>query len=155
MTCSITARPGQINYSSGAAGTIGHPSAKLLQHPAEIKLNQLVYRGSGQVVIDLPGGHVGTMFSGMGALQGHARASKIRSPTVTGKERRRLRPARPHWLNRPTRYLMPSAGLASSPPHARPNPSSPGSSEKSSEPRTREVTERLMDIGFDVLASSP
>ena len=66
------AKPGHLNYSSGGIGTIGHLSAELLQHAAGVKLNHIVYKGSGQAVIDLLGGHVGTLFSGMAAVQGHA-----------------------------------------------------------------------------------
>ncbi len=32
------AKPGQLNYSSGGVGTIGHLSAELLQHAAGVKL---------------------------------------------------------------------------------------------------------------------
>ena len=68
------AKPGQLNYSSGGVGTIGHLSAELLQHAAGIKLNHIAYKGSGQAVIDLVGGHFGIMFSGMSAVAGHAKA---------------------------------------------------------------------------------
>ena len=81
------AKPGQLNYSSGGIGTIGHLSAELLQHAAGIKLNHIVYKGSGQAVIDLLGGHVGIMFSGMAAVAVHAKAGKLRLLAVTGKER--------------------------------------------------------------------
>lgn len=86
------AKPGQLNYSSGGVGTIGHLSAELLQHAAGIKLNHIVYKGSGQAVIDLLGGHVGTMFSGMAAVAGHAKAGKVRLLAVTGLQRMPIAP---------------------------------------------------------------
>ncbi len=81
------AKPGHLNYSSGGIGTIGHLSAELLQHAAVIKLNHIVYKGSGQAVIDLLGGHVGIMFSGMAAVQGHAKSGRLKLLAVTGKAR--------------------------------------------------------------------
>lgn len=81
------AKPGQFNYASGGVGTIGHLSAELLQHAAGIKLNHIPYKGSGQAVIDLVGGQVGIMFSGLAAVAGHAKAGKLKLLAVTGKQR--------------------------------------------------------------------
>ncbi len=81
------AKPGQLNYASGGVGTIGHLSAELLQHVAGIRMQHIVYKGSGQAVIDLLGGHVGTMFSGMSAVLTHAKAGKLKLLAVTGKQR--------------------------------------------------------------------
>lgn len=86
------AKPGQLNYSSGGVGTIGHLSAELLQQAAGIKLNHIAYKGSGQAVIDLVGGHVGIMFSGMAAVAGHARNGKLKLLAVTGKQRMPIAP---------------------------------------------------------------
>jgi tripartite-type tricarboxylate transporter receptor subunit TctC len=84
-----------LNYSSGGVGTIGHLSAELLQHAAGVKLNHIAYKGSGQAVIDLVGGHVGIMFSGMAAVQGHAKAGKLRLLAVTGLQRMPIAPEIP------------------------------------------------------------
>lgn len=89
------AKPGQLNYSSGGVGTIGHLSAELLQHAAGIKLNHIAYKGSGQAVIDLVGGHVGIMFSGMAAVAGHAKAGKLKLLAVTGQQRMAIAPEIP------------------------------------------------------------
>lgn len=86
------AKPGQLNYSSGGVGTIGHLSAELLQQAAGIKLNHIAYKGSGQAVIDLVGGHVGIMFGGMSALAGHAKAGRLKLLAVTGKLRMPIAP---------------------------------------------------------------
>ena len=80
-------KPGQLNYSSGGVGTIGHLSAELLQQAAGIKLNHIAYKGSGQAVVDLVGGHVGVMFGGMSAVAGHAKAGMLKLLAVTGKQR--------------------------------------------------------------------
>jgi tripartite-type tricarboxylate transporter receptor subunit TctC len=149
-------KPGQINYSSGGIGTIGHLSAELLQHAAGIKLNHIIYKGSGQAVIDLLGGHVGTMFSGMAAVQGHARAGKVRLLAVTGKARMAVAPEVPTvtesgypkfdavgWFG----VIAPAR--ASTPIMARLN------AEIVKAARNKEVSERLSAIGFDVVTSSP
>lgn len=88
-------RPGQLNYASGGVGTIGHLSAELLQQAAGIKFNHIAYKGSGQAVVDLVGGHVGIMFGGMSAVAGHARAGKLKLIAVTGKQRMPIAPEIP------------------------------------------------------------
>jgi tripartite-type tricarboxylate transporter receptor subunit TctC len=85
-------KPGHTNYSTGGVGTIGHLSAELLQQAAGVKRNHFVYKGSGQAVVDLLGGHVGTMFGGMAAFAGHAKGGRIKLIAVAGKARMPIAP---------------------------------------------------------------
>jgi tripartite-type tricarboxylate transporter receptor subunit TctC len=150
------ARPGQINYSSGGVGTIGHLSAELLQHAAGIKLNHIVYKGSGQAVIDLLGGHVGTMFSGMAAVQGHARAGKVRLLAVTGKARMAVAPDVPTLAESGYPKFDAVGWFGVIAPARVPKPIVTRlNSEIIRAAQTREVKERLMAIGFDVVTTSP
>jgi len=149
-------KPGHINYSSGGVGTIGHLSAELLQHAAGIKLNHIVYKGSGQAVIDLLGGHVGTMFSGMAAVQGHAKAGKLKLLAVTGKERMAVAPDVPTiaesgyprfeaygWFGVIAPARVPKLIVSRL------------NSEIIKAANTPAVRERLTAIGFDVVTSTP
>lgn len=150
------ARPGQINYSSGGIGTIGHLSAELLQHAAGIKLNHIVYKGSGQAVIDLLGGHVGTMFSGMAAVQGHAKAGKVRLLAVTGKERMAVAPDVPTLAESGYPKFDAVGWFGVIAPARTPKPIiTKLNTEIIKAVQTREVKERLTAIGFDVVTSSP
>jgi tripartite-type tricarboxylate transporter receptor subunit TctC len=150
------AKPGQLNYSSGGVGTIGHLSAELLQHAAGIKLNHIAYKGSGQAVIDLVGGHVGIMFSGMAAVQGHAKAGKLKLLAVTGKQRMTIAPEIPTvaesgfpdfeavgWFGLVAPARTPAAIL---------NRLNAESIKAANSP---DVREKLTAIGFDVVTSTP
>ena len=150
------ARPGQINYSSGGIGTIGHLSAELLQHAAGIKLNHIVYKGSGQAVIDLLGGHVGTMFSGMAAVQGHAKAGKLKLLAVTGKERMAVAPDVPTVAESGYPKFEAYGWFGLIAPARVPKPIIARlNSETIKAVNTPAVRERLTAIGFDVVTSSP
>lgn len=150
------AKPGQINYSSGGIGTIGHLSAELLQHAAGIKLNHIVYKGSGQAVIDLLGGHVGTMFSGMASVQGHARAGKLRLLAVTGKERMTVAPDVPTIAESGYPKFEAYGWFGVIAPARVPKPIvSRLNSEIIKAANTPAVRERLTGIGFDVVTSTP
>ncbi len=150
------ARPGHINYSSGGIGTIGHLSAELLQQAAGIKLNHIVYKGSGQAVIDLLGGHVGTMFGGMAAFAGHAKNGKIRLIAVTGRMRMPIAPELPTiaesgypgfeavgWFGLIAPARTPAARIARL------------NHETVKAAQSPAVRERLTAIGFDVVTGTP
>ena len=59
------ARPGQINYASGGTGSAPHFAAELFNTAAGVKLTHVPYKGSTPAVIDLIGGQVQVMFTGI------------------------------------------------------------------------------------------
>ena len=149
-------KPGHLNYSSGGIGTIGHLSAELLQHAAGIKLNHIVYKGSGQAVIDLLGGHVGIMFSGMAAVQGHAKGGRLKLLAVTGKERMPIAADVPTIAESgyPGFEAVGWFGLIA--PARLPKPIVTRlNNEVIKAINTPDVRERLTAIGFDVVTSTP
>src|SRR5258706_2818009 len=150
------AKPGQLNYASGGIGTIGHLSAELLQHAAGIKLNHIAYKGSGQAVIDLLGGHVGIMFSGMAAVAGHAKAGKLKLLAVTGKERMTIAPDIPTIAESgyPGFEAVGWFGLVAPArtPRMIVNRLNAETVKAANAP---EVRERLTAVGFDVVTSTP
>lgn len=150
------AKPGQLNYASGGVGTIGHLSAELLQHAAGIRFNHIAYKGSGQAVIDLLGGHVGIMFSGMAAVQAHAKAGKLKLLAVTGKQPMPIAPDIPTladsgypgfeavgWFGLVAPANTPRAIVARL------------NAETVKAAHLPDVRERLTAIGFDVVTSTP
>lgn len=150
------AKPGQLNYASGGVGTIGHLSAELLQQAAGIKLNHIAYKGSGQAVIDLVGGHVGIMFSGMAAVAGHAKAGRLKLLAVTGKQRMAIAPDIPTIAESgyPGFEAVGWFGLVAPArtPRAIINRLNAETLKAVNAP---EVRERLTAIGFDVVTSTP
>lgn len=149
-------KPGQLNYSSGGVGTIGHLSAELLQQAAGIKLNHIAYKGSGQAVVDLVGGHVGIMFGGMSAVAGHAKAGKLKLIAVTGKQRMPIAPEIPTiaesgypdfeavgWFGLIAPAKTPKAIISRL------------NAESVKAANNAEVSKRLTAIGFDMVTSTP
>ncbi len=150
------AKPGQLNYASGGVGTIGHLSAELLQHVAGIKMQHIVYKGSGQAVIDLLGGHVSTMFSGMSSVLPHARAGRLRLLAVTGKERSPAAPEVPTVAESgyPGYEAVGWFGIIA--PAGTPgNIVSRLNRETIASVTSPEVRERLTAVGFDIVTSTP
>jgi hypothetical protein len=150
------AKPGQLNYSSGGVGTIGHLSAELLQQAAGIKLNHIVYKGSGQAVVDLVGGHVGVMFGGMSAVASHAKAGKLKLLAVTGKQRMPIAPEIPTIAESgyPDFEAVGWFGLIG-PANMPKNVINRLNAETIKASHAPDVHKRLTGIGFDVVTSTP
>ncbi|HZM46663.1 MAG TPA: tripartite tricarboxylate transporter substrate binding protein [Burkholderiales bacterium] len=83
----VKAKPGQVNFASTGIASVGHLTGELLNNLAGMKMTHVPYKGGGQAIIDLVGGHVQVMFSGFSAAMPHIKSSKIRALAVTGPKR--------------------------------------------------------------------
>jgi tripartite-type tricarboxylate transporter receptor subunit TctC len=81
------AKPGQVTFASVGIASPGHLTGELLNNLAGIKMTHVPYKGSGQAVTDLLGGHVQVMFSGFSSTLPHIKAGKLRPLAVTGAKR--------------------------------------------------------------------
>ena len=81
------AKPGQLNYASASVASVGHLTGELLNQLAGIKMVHVAYKGSGQAVTDLLGGHIQLMFSGFSSVMPHIKSGKLRPIVQTGEKR--------------------------------------------------------------------
>ncbi|MDB5905549.1 MAG: hypothetical protein JWM26_4427 [Betaproteobacteria bacterium] len=81
------ARPGQLNYASASVASVGHLTGELLNQLAGIRIVHVAYKGSGQAVTDLLGGHIQLMFSGFSSVMPHIKSAKLRPIAQTGEKR--------------------------------------------------------------------
>lgn len=81
------ANPKKLNYASAGVASVGHLTGELLNGLAGIDMAHVPYKGSGQAVIDLIGGQIQLMFSGMSSVMSHVKAGKLRPLAVTGAKR--------------------------------------------------------------------
>ena len=81
------ARPGQINYASGGNGSAPHFASEMFNTAAGVKLTHIPYKGSTPAVIDLIGGQVQVMFTGIPSVLAYIKTSRLRALGVTGKTR--------------------------------------------------------------------
>ncbi len=81
------AKPGQVNFASTGVASVGHLTGELLNSLAGMKMTHVPYKGGGQAIIDLVGGHVQVMFSGFSAAMPHIKSGKVRALAVTGARR--------------------------------------------------------------------
>jgi tripartite-type tricarboxylate transporter receptor subunit TctC len=81
------AKPGQLNYASASVASVGHLTGELLNQLAGIRMVHVAYKGSGQAVTDLLGGHIQLMFSGFSSVMPHIKSGKLRPIAQTGEKR--------------------------------------------------------------------
>ena len=72
------AKPGSLNYASASVASVGHLTGELLNQLAGIKMTHIAYKGSGQAVTDLVGGHIQLMFSGFSSVMPHIKSGKLK-----------------------------------------------------------------------------
>ena len=81
------ANPGKISFASTGVASVGHLTGELINNLAGIRMTHVPYKGSGQAVTDVLGGHVQAMFSGFSSTIAHIKSGKLRALAVTGAQR--------------------------------------------------------------------
>ncbi len=81
------ANPGKFNFASSALGTGSHMCAEMFRHEAGVDMNLIPYKGTGQLVTDLVGGHVQASFAAITPSFGNIKAGNVRALAVTSPKR--------------------------------------------------------------------
>ncbi|AOB30923.1 hypothetical protein AKI39_09820 [Bordetella sp. H567] len=81
------AKPGRLDYASSGNGSSQHLAAALFATMADIKINHVPYRGSGQALTDIIGGQVSMGFLGVTAALPQITAGRLRALAVTTRQR--------------------------------------------------------------------
>ncbi len=81
------ARPGELNFGSSGVGSPSHLAGELFQIHAQVKLTHVPYKGQGQAMIDLLGGHLKVAFPSIPASIAHIRTGRMIALGVTPKQR--------------------------------------------------------------------
>ena len=87
------AKAGKVtSYGSPGSGSPMHVLGAMFNKSADIKLNQVPYRGSGPAVIDLVGGHIPFMYTTLGPVAQHIASGKLVNIGVADPQRSSLAP---------------------------------------------------------------
>lgn len=81
------AHPGKLNFGSASVASVGHLTGVMLNQMAGIDMQHVPYKGSGQAVVDVVGGQIQLMFSGMSSVMPHVKAGRLKALVVTGAKR--------------------------------------------------------------------
>ncbi|MEA2907890.1 MAG: hypothetical protein QOI12_5277 [Alphaproteobacteria bacterium] len=91
----VKARPGQLNYGSSGAGSIHHISMEGLKDAMHLSMSHVPFKGTGESVPALLGGHVEVLFSAYPSLSGAAGTNRIKLLATNGEKRSSFAPDLP------------------------------------------------------------
>jgi tripartite-type tricarboxylate transporter receptor subunit TctC len=77
------ARPGQLNFSTAAPGTVNHLAAELLKSLAKINIVRVSYRGSASALTAVMGGEVQMTFGAAAPVRLHIQSGRVKALAVT------------------------------------------------------------------------
>jgi tripartite-type tricarboxylate transporter receptor subunit TctC len=88
----VKARPGQVNYGSSGVGSTHHLTMEAMKSALQLTMTHVPYRGAGQSVPALLGGHVQVLFSAYPSLKGAAETNRVRLIATNSAQRSPLAP---------------------------------------------------------------
>ena len=153
----VRGKPGQIDFSSSGLASTQHLAGELLNVMAGIRLVHVPYKGGGPALIDLMGGRVPVMVSSLPSAMPHIKAGKVRALAVTSAKRSSAMPELSTVAEAagfPGYEAITWQGLVF--PAATPKPIvGRMSAETIKVLAMSEVRERLRDLGYEPVASTP
>jgi len=81
------AKPGEFNFGSSGVDSPSHLTGELFQMQTQVKLTHVPYKGQGQAMIDLLGGHLKLAFPSIPASIAHIKAGRMIALGVTPQQR--------------------------------------------------------------------
>ena len=83
----VKERPGQLNFASAGAGSVGHLTMALFLARAGLKMEAVLYKGGGPAMADVLAGHVPCYFGNLNEIIPHAGGGRINVFAVSGERR--------------------------------------------------------------------
>ena len=149
-------KPGAVNFASTGVASVGHLTGELLNNLAGMKMTHVPYKGGGQAVIDLVGGHVQVMFSGFSAAMPHIKSGKARALAVTGAARSPALPGVPTIAEQGFPGVEATAWYGVLAPAGTPKPVVARlHGEIAKVLKLPDVGQRLDPLGFEIVGSTP
>ena len=149
-------RPGKVSFGSSGTGSSDHLTLELFKQLTNTDGIHVPYKGGAAVVTDLLGGQVDASFQNLGTVATQIRAGKIRPLAVTAKARNPQIPDVPTMAEAGLPDLVVTSWQAAGAPIKTPREIVAKLNDAAVRAlRSPDVRERLVAIGFDVVAGSP
>ena len=148
--------PGRLSYCSSGTGSSDHLTAELLKQMAGIFAVHVPYRGGAACQTDLMGNQVDFSFQNLGAVTGYIKGNRMKGLAVTAKARHAQLPSVPAVAEGGFPDLVVTSWQAVAAPVKTPREVVAKLNEAVVKAlRSPDISQRMNDIGFDVVASSP
>jgi tripartite-type tricarboxylate transporter receptor subunit TctC len=148
--------PGRLSYCSSGTGSSDHLTAELLKQMSASFAVHVPYRGGAACQTDLMGSQVDFSFQNLGAVTNYIRGGRMKALAVTAKTRHPQLPNVPTVAEAGFPDLVVTSWQAAAAPAKTPREVLTRLHEASVRAlRSADIRERMNQIGFDVVASTP
>jgi tripartite-type tricarboxylate transporter receptor subunit TctC len=145
-----------LNFASAGMASVGHLTGEYLNLLAGVKINHIAYKGSGQAITDLLGGHVQLMYSGFSSTMPHIKSGKLRPLAQTGEKRSSALPDVPTIAEQGFPGFEATAWYGVHAPARTPRPIvNRLNTDIVKSLKAPEVVSRLSALGFEIEGSTP
>jgi tripartite-type tricarboxylate transporter receptor subunit TctC len=148
--------PGKLSYCSSGTGSSDHLTAELLKQAAGVDAVHVPYKGGAACQTDIMGNQVDFSFQNLGAVTNYIKGNRMKALAVTAKARHSQLPDVPSVGEAGFSDLVVTSWQAAAAPAKTPKDVVArlhGAIVKAL--RSPDISERMGQIGFDVVASSP
>src|SRR3954469_3393732 len=148
--------PGRLSYCSSGTGSSDHLTAELLKQMSGTFAVHVPYRGGAACQTDIMGNQVDFSFQNLGAVTNYIKGNRMKALAVTAKTRHPQLPDVPTAAEAGFSELVVTSWQAAAAPAKTPREIVAKLNEATVKAlRSPDVSERMNQIGFDVVASSP
>jgi tripartite-type tricarboxylate transporter receptor subunit TctC len=151
----VKARPGQMTYGSSGVGSTHHLSMEAVKAALKLEMTHVPFKGTGQSVPALLGGHVDVLFSAYPSLSGAVASNSVRLIATNGAQRSPQAPDLPPLADViPGFDFAPIVGILG--PNGMPSPLIQKlAAEAVAAVREPEIARKLMAVGIEPGAAGP
>jgi tripartite-type tricarboxylate transporter receptor subunit TctC len=148
--------PGKLSYCSSGTGSSDHLTAELLKQATGTDAVHVPYKGGAACQTDIMGNQVDFSFQNLGAVTNYIKANRMKALAVTAKTRHPQLPEVPNAAEAGSADLVVTSWQAAAAPAKTPKDVVVRLNYAMVKAlRSPDVAERMKQIGFDVVASSP
>ena len=156
MIALAKARPGELNFATGGAGSATHLGLELFKSATGLDLVHIPYKGSGPAAVAVLSGQVVMTFASPSATAPHVAAGKLRPLAITGNKRNVAMPQVPTFVESGIRGVDSDTYWVSLAPAATPREIiSVLNNAMVKVLQAPELRQRLAGLGFETLGSTP
>jgi tripartite-type tricarboxylate transporter receptor subunit TctC len=148
--------PGKLSYCSSGTGSSDHLTAELLKQATGTNAVHVPYKGGAACQTDIMGNQVDFSFQNLGAVTNYIKANRMKALAVTAKARHPQLPEVPNAAEAGAPDLVVTSWQAAAAPAKTPKEIVARLNDAMVKAlRSPDVSQRMQQIGFDVVASSP
>ena len=148
--------PAKLSYCSSGTGSSDHLTAELLKQMSGTFVLHVPYRGGAACQTDLMGSQIDISFQNLGAVTGYIKGNRMQALAVTAKVRHPQLPDVPTVVEAGFPDLVVTSWQAAAAPAKTPREIVARLNDATVRAlRSPDIRERMNQIGFDVVASTP